>query len=441
VKILVLANLYPPHHAGTFDFRCQRLSDALALRGHTVRVLTSRHGLTHEQRSGAVERRLGLNGAFGHEWVTRFKALRALEEQNHRAFQETLAEFKPDLIHVFSLTGLSKSLIFAVRNSHVPAVYDVADGWLVADLRQDPWLRWWNRPGGPALETMSRNSLELLGQRAKLDALAPTRLMPGYDRLPEVFGSEADLARVKPNSISAFRFDRLYFCSHALREAAAQAGFRVNHAEVIYPGIPAEQYVGEPKPPSAPLHKFLLIAELIPRSGAHYALQALSAVLSEHPRTTLSIYGHGESSYIADLRSFVAQHKLPVDFLAVSNINRDLPPIYRSHDALLHTTEWEEPFAMTPLEAMACGLPVIGVEAGGVSELFRHEENALTYPPGDVTTLANHMLELQRNATLRCRIADTAQQDVLSKFNETAVTDRIENYLQTSLEVWSHAAT
>ena len=55
---------------------------------------------------------------------------------------ETIEEFKPDVIQVFSLSGLSKSLIFALRNSRLPTVYDIADRWLADDLRADAWLRW-----------------------------------------------------------------------------------------------------------------------------------------------------------------------------------------------------------------------------------------------------------------------------------------------------------
>jgi hypothetical protein len=96
---------------------------------------------------------------------------------------------------------------------------------------------------------------------------------------------------------------------------------------------------------------------------------------------------------------------------------------------------------VTPLEAMASGLPVIGTQTGGVGELLRHRENALTYPPGDVEALAALLAEVQSQPELRCQMVDTAQQEVLSKYNETAVADRIENYLQTSLEVWAHTAT
>ena len=54
--------------------------------------------------------------------------------------------------------------------------------------------------------------------------------------------------------------------------------------------------------------------------------------------------------------------------------------------------------------------------------------------------LAGRMQELQALPELRCQIADNAQQEVLSKFNETAVMDRIENYLETSCESWQQTA-
>src|SRR5712692_474277 len=103
VKILVLTNLYPPHHAGTYDFRCETVSNALRTRGHTIRVLTSKHGMGVEQRRGEVERCLLLNGVFEHPPVTRFGELRALELRNHQLLREAIEAFEPDVIHVYSL--------------------------------------------------------------------------------------------------------------------------------------------------------------------------------------------------------------------------------------------------------------------------------------------------------------------------------------------------
>jgi glycosyltransferase involved in cell wall biosynthesis len=437
VKILVLTNLYPPHHAGTYDFRCQTVTEALCSRGHQVRVLTSSHGLKVEQRGEEVERRLQLNGVFDHAPVTRYGELRDLETANHAALREALERFRPDLIHVWSLAGLSKSLIFALRQSRLPTVYDVADDWLAAGIRHDPWLRWWNDPGG----NLPRSALELSGQRNRLDVLAPTRLMKGYERLPDVYGAGAAAGNVAPNSIAAFRFDRLYFCSQSLKDETERAGFRVNHAEVIPPGIATQLYIGDIKPAAAPMERFLVVSRLTRASGVLTAVKALRLAHHNRIQASLSIYGKGDSDYIAELRSFVATNQLPVEFLSVSDIHRDLPAVYRGHDALIYTVEWNEPYSLTPLEAMACGLPVIGTTLGGAGELLRPGENAWTYTAGSAEELAARLQELQRQPALRCQMAEHAQQEVQSFHNESAVTDRIENYLNTSLEVWQHTAS
>ena len=435
MKILVLTHLYPPHHAGTYDLRCQTQTDALRLRGHMMHVLTSKHGMKNEQRGGDVDRRLILNGVYDHKPITGFRELRAVEMENHKILRETIASFKPDLIHVYSLHGLPKSFVFALRNARLPTVYDVADPWMSEGIRGDVWLRWWNRPGGSPLRLFA----ELFGQRNKLDVTAPTRMMKGYDRIPPLY---ADAASVQPGSISAFRFDRIYFCSHALKQEAEQTGFKVNHAEVIYPSIPTQLFVGEVKPVSSPATKLLVVANLEERCGALTALKAFQILREDKVNVTLSIFGKGESTYIAQLRSYAAQNQLTaVEFLSMSNINKDLPGVYRKHDVLLHTTEWNEPYSLTPLEAMASGLPVVGTAAGGAGELFRHGDIALTYMPGDEGELASRIQQLVQQPELRAKIAENGQQEVLAKYNETAVMDRIENYLQTSLEVWAHTAS
>lgn len=427
MKILVITNLYPPHHAGTFDLRCEAVVNNLKLRGHTVRVLTSTHGMLAAQQGGEVERRLALNGLHNHELVTDFKPLKELEAQNHAALRETLAEFAPDVVQVFSLFGLSKSLLFALRHCGVPVVYDVADNWLALEVRNDPWLRWWNHPG----MNMARKALELSGQRNSVDEIAPTRLMKGYDRMPELY---VDAPVV--GSLNAFRFERIYFASPWLQKAAAAAGFQVGHGEVIYPGIPTQSFVGEVKASSVPVEKFLVVSALHKRSGVLTAVKAVQHLRKTGVKVSLSIYGKGDSAYVAELRSLIAMQQLPVEFLNVSNLVRDLPSVYRKHDALLYTSEEAEPFSFTVLEAMAAGLPVVGTAIGGTRELLRHGENAFTYRPGEPYELAQSIQEMQLSPALRNQMTTTAQEEVLAQFNESVVTDRIEAFLETSLQTW-----
>lgn len=433
MKILVLSNLYPPHHAGTFDLHSQTVVNALRLRGHSIQVLTSTHGLRTEQRDGEIQRRLWLNGAFGHPLVTKYLALKELELHNHEALRETLDQFQPDLVHVFSLRGLSKSLIFTLHMAGRPTVYDVPDDWLSHDVRLDPWLRFWNAPSLPFFEQSARAALDMSGERGRLDATAPTRMVKGYDRIPELFGDDKARESVQPNSLTAFRFERIYFCSLWVKQAAERAGFSVNHGEIIHPGIATQLFIGDIKPGAAPAKKFLIVAELAEKSGVMTALKALKKLRDAKFPFTLSIYGRGESGYIADIRSYVVSNQLPVEFLTVSNANVDMPSIYKRHDVLLYTPEWPEPFPTIPLEAMGCGIPVIGADIGGAGELLRHGENALTFPPGDADQLAGRMQEIQMSPALRHQMAETAQEEVISQYNESTITDQIENYLVNSV--------
>lgn len=436
VRILVLSSLYPPHLPDAANFRAEALTKSLRLRGHQIRVLTSLHGMKSEQRGGEVERRFLLNGILDHPLVTRISELKRIESHNHRVLAEMLASFQPDLIHVHSLDGLSKSLLFALRNSRLPTVYDVADSWLVEGIRNDPWLRWWNRPRTSFFQGMHRRLLEMSRARNRLDATAPTRMRAGYERVPDVYGDAADLAQVEPGSVGAFRFDRLYFCSQALKEEAEQAGFRVGHGEVIYPSISTETYVGEAMSSGQKVTKFLVVANLEPGSGVLTAVKALACVLKHGGEASLSIYGRGKSNYIAEIRSLIVTNQLPVEFLTVTKTEQGLPAIFRSHHALLYTSERPEPYSLTPLRAMARGIPVIGTAIGGVRELLREEGNAFIYTPGQAEELAARMMELQLQPVLCREVVERAQEEVLSQYNDVVIADRIENYLETSRLHW-----
>ena len=59
-----------------------------------------------------------------------------------------MAEFQPEVIHVWNLGGLNKSLMLTLQSSGRPVVYDVSDHWISRSLRADVWLQWWNGDTG-----------------------------------------------------------------------------------------------------------------------------------------------------------------------------------------------------------------------------------------------------------------------------------------------------
>ncbi|HMO64999.1 MAG TPA: glycosyltransferase family 4 protein, partial [Verrucomicrobiota bacterium] len=423
MKILVVVTLHPPLHAGTYDHRCATICDRLAQRGHQVHVLTSTWGLQSEQRDEDLSRRLRLNGAFGAPQVKDYAALEALELHNHAVLRETLAEQQPSLVQVFSLVGLSKSLIFTLHKAGVPHAFDVPDGWLCPGLRDDPWLAFWNSPAA----NVRRSSLELTGRRNRLDATAPTRLTRGYDRVPELYGPEV---KPPPGGLGAFKFDRISFVSPWLKERAEAAGFRVQDAAITPPGADTQISLGEIKPPAAPVQKLLWAGALDDGSGLETLHRALGRVRRDGGQMSLTVYGRGESDLVARLRSLAIRELLQVQFLTPNDQARDLAGVLRQHDAFVYTREEPEPWPRFLAEAMACGLPVVCAELGGASALVAHDHNGLTFRPGDEAQLAARLKELAGDGERRLRLAEAAQAHVDYHLNESRIMDATEQFLE-----------
>jgi glycogen synthase len=212
-----------------------------------------------------------------------------------------------------------------------------------------------------------------------------------------------------------------------------RAGLDVGHGDVIYAPVDVQSFDGMPKPAGVPLSRLLWVGRLCPEKGIRTALEAiarLGATFQGH----LDVYGRGEPSYVAGLHAFVREHRLPVTFSAARP--EEMPAVYRAHDALLFTSEWPEPFAVTPLEGMASGLPVVATTTGGSAELFRHGDNALTYTAGDARELAERVHTLIADPALRVGIATRGRADVRAAYAEDLIVDQIEVYLEATVEAW-----
>ena len=71
----------------------------------------------------------------------------------------------------------------------------------------------------------------------------------------------------------------------------------------------------------------------------------------------------------------------------------ELADYYAAADVFV-STPWYEPFGITPLEAMACGTPVIGSDVGGIKYSVRDGETGFLVPPRDPDALADRLAHL-----------------------------------------------
>jgi D-inositol-3-phosphate glycosyltransferase len=80
------------------------------------------------------------------------------------------------------------------------------------------------------------------------------------------------------------------------------------------------------------------------------------------------------------------------------------------------TTPWYEPFGLTPLEAMACGVPVIGSRVGGIAFTIADDETGFLVPPRDPEALCARLAEILRDPARRKRMGHTGRARVLGSF-------------------------
>lgn len=100
-----------------------------------------------------------------------------------------------------------------------------------------------------------------------------------------------------------------------------------------------------------------------------------------------------------------------------------MPGFYQGLDALavpsLTRPNWKEQFGRVIVEAMACGVPVIGSNSGAIPDVIG--EAGLIFPEGDVAALADRLRRLMHTPDLRRDLAARGRQRVLAHYTQTQV--------------------
>ncbi|HET6793774.1 MAG TPA: glycosyltransferase family 4 protein [Acidimicrobiales bacterium] len=387
----MISNLYPPYHDGGYELSCADVMERLVGRGHEVTVLTSDRGLRHGRRMSAVPARsgdaparsAGAGGGRGRPAVMRrlrlywedgrllsppVPARLAIERANRAALEDAMAAARPDVVSVWNMAAVSLGLLTAVAARGVPLVYVVCNDWLDWGPDMDAWMRLWRRR--PAA---GRAASRLTG-------------------LPTVVG---DLG-----SSGTFCF----VSDWTRRRAEDRSPWTFADSTVVYSGIDATDFpmVDESSADRPWRWRLLFVGRLDPDKGAHRAVEALGRLPEE---ATLRILGPGNDEQRAELwrlaRSEGVEARVEIGVAERSA----LAAHYRSSDAFLFPSRWDEPFGLVPVEAMACGTPVVATGTGGSTEFLRHEGNCLLVPREDPGRLAEAVSALAADPGLRRKLA------------------------------------
>jgi glycosyltransferase involved in cell wall biosynthesis len=159
---------------------------------------------------------------------------------------------------------------------------------------------------------------------------------------------------------------------------------------------------------------------LIPEKGVDLLLRACAGLPDLGWR--LAIVGNGPARALLDALTDALAIRDRVDFLG-QRASTQMPEVYPTFDVLvlpsISRPNWKEQFGRVLIEAMACGVPVIGSDSGEIPNVIG--DAGLIFPEGDVAALRDSIGCLLADSGRRARHAQAGRQRVLAEFTQAQI--------------------
>jgi mannosyltransferase len=174
------------------------------------------------------------------------------------------------------------------------------------------------------------------------------------------------------------------------------------------------------------------------QKGTDLFVDAMIAALPDLPGARALVMGRAtgpHQSFLADLRARATAAGLAgrILFLPEAPVH-EMAQWYQALDLFIAPQRWEG-FGLTPLEAMACGVPVIASDAGAFSELVSSGMTGVIVPPNDAGGITRAAREILGDPPRRDLWAAAARAHVIDKFrieDEAAAINRVYRSLLTA---------
>lgn len=118
-------------------------------------------------------------------------------------------------------------------------------------------------------------------------------------------------------------------------------------------------------------------------------LKALYLLKTNYPHVKFQAYIAGHGAQIDNMQAMIARCGLEHKVRYLGRLpQEDLPEVYNLFDLFVFPSVLRESLGLVGLESMASGVPVIGTDAGGISEYVIEGKNGFLFPQGDSVALA-----------------------------------------------------
>lgn len=220
--------------------------------------------------------------------------------------------------------------------------------------------------------------------------------------------------------------DRYATVSRAIKDVLLRDGLRDERISVVHSGIDLgriDQAPSEREKVRAELQvpegDWLVanVAHMADHKGQVYLVDAVPRILSKMRNVTFAIVGDGELRGSLEAR---ARELGVAGRIRFPGFREDVPRILKALDVFVMPSHMEG-LGTSVLDAMAAGAPVVGTEAGGMTEMLEHGRNGLVCPIRDAGAIARAVLELLGDRERAKALAAQARRDVVERFSKEAM--------------------
>jgi len=208
-------------------------------------------------------------------------------------------------------------------------------------------------------------------------------------------------------------------CPQDRRDLIADLGAPLDRIAMVPCGYAPDEFrpLSRPRARHAlklPANEFiaLQLGRMVPRKGVDTALSAFAHFLrTERAAAQLIVVGgdldpaHPECAEMDRLREVARREGVASRVSFLGSRPRDRLRFYYWAADVFLTLPWYEPFGITPLEAMACGTPVIGSNVGGIKYTVIDGETGWLVPPKDPIAAGRRLAQLERRPDILARFA------------------------------------
>lgn len=352
MKIFIANNFYDPNMLGGAERSVKILAESLVAAGDQVTVvslaatpdqhLDTINGVrVHYVQSGnlgaglADPSRTPLDRVLWHlsgEHIARSTG----------AIERLMRAENPDIVHSFSLPGMSFNVWRLANRLRVPLVHTLFDYYIIC-----------------ARGTMFRRGHNCAALCTDCRIMTKRR-------------------RMQTRRVDALVGASQYLVDRHLAEGCF-AGARIKR--VIYDGTPLPDPASLPVPGKSDVVRIGFLGRLHVTKGVEVLLDAVSHLNGQN--WTLSVAGKGAADYEPQLRAKYSDPR--IQFLGWSTADAFL----RQIDVLVVPSIWNEPLGRITMEAYSYGVPVVASRRGGIPEVIEEGKTGFLFDPSCAGDLAS----------------------------------------------------